>query len=110
MRLLENRVAVVTRATRGIGLAIARTFASHGASLVVAGTNLKENTMITTLKAQLGEKVSTVPLALEAHGQDKSYPQVYPPLAVVFAETVQDVQEVLAWCRANKTPVIPYGV
>lgn len=65
--------------------------------------------MITPLKAQLGEKVSTVPLALEAHGQDKSYPQVYPPLAVVFAETVQDVQEVLAWCRANKTPVIPYG-
>ena len=51
--------------------------------------------MITELKAQLGEKVSTVPLALEAHGQDKSYPQVYPPLAVVFAETVQDVQEVL---------------
>jgi len=70
---------------------------------------LQENTMITTLKAQLGEKVSTVPLALEAHGQDKSYPRVYPPLAVVFAETVQDVQEVLAWCRVNKTPVIPYG-
>ena len=65
--------------------------------------------MITTLKAQLGEKVSTVPLTLEAHGQDKSYPQVYPSLAVVFAETVQDVQEVLAWCRVNKTPVIPYG-
>ncbi len=64
--------------------------------------------MIRTLKAQLGGKVSTVPLALEVHGQDKSYPQVYPPLAVVFTETVQDVQEVLAWCRANKTPVIPY--
>jgi NAD(P)-dependent dehydrogenase (short-subunit alcohol dehydrogenase family) len=41
MRLLENRVAVVTGATRGIGLAIARTFASHGVSLVVADTNLR---------------------------------------------------------------------
>ena len=64
MRLLENRVAVVTGATRGVGLAIARTFASHGASLVVAGEyGEKENTMIRTLKVQLGEKVSTVPLA-----------------------------------------------
>jgi NAD(P)-dependent dehydrogenase (short-subunit alcohol dehydrogenase family) len=34
MRLLENRVAVVAGATRGIGLAIARTFASHGASVL----------------------------------------------------------------------------
>src|SRR5438105_2725382 len=65
--------------------------------------------MIATLKAHLGEKVSTTPAVLEAHGQDKSYPQIYPPLAVVFAESVQDVQEVLAWCRENKTPLIPYG-
>jgi 3-oxoacyl-[acyl-carrier protein] reductase len=42
MRLLENRVAVVTGSTRGIGLAIARTFASHGASVVISGTKLKE--------------------------------------------------------------------
>ncbi len=42
MRLLENRVAVVTGSTRGIGLAIARTFASHGASVVITGTKLKE--------------------------------------------------------------------
>jgi 3-oxoacyl-[acyl-carrier protein] reductase len=41
VRLLENRVAVITGSTRGIGLAIARTFASHGASLVIADLNLK---------------------------------------------------------------------
>jgi NAD(P)-dependent dehydrogenase (short-subunit alcohol dehydrogenase family) len=41
VRLLENRVAVVSGSTRGIGLAIARTFASHGASVVITGMELK---------------------------------------------------------------------
>jgi 3-oxoacyl-[acyl-carrier protein] reductase len=34
--LLEGRVAVVTGAARGIGLAIAKTFAEHGSSLVLS--------------------------------------------------------------------------
>src|SRR5438876_12365801 len=41
MRLLENRVAVVTGSTRGIGLAVAHTFADHGDSVVITGTNLE---------------------------------------------------------------------
>ncbi len=65
--------------------------------------------MIATLKARLGEKVSDDPAILEVHGKDASYPKVVPPLAVVFAESREDVQEVLAWCRENHTPVIPYG-
>lgn len=65
--------------------------------------------MIATLQARLGEKVSVDPGVLEAHGHDSSYPQVYAPLAVVFAESVEDVQEVLAWCRENSTPVIAFG-
>ena len=46
---------------------------------------------------------------LERHGQDRNYPQVYPPLAVVFAETVADVQEALRWAREAGVAVIPYG-
>lgn len=65
--------------------------------------------MLTTLKALLGEKVSTNPTVLTAHGQDKSYPEIYPPLAVVYAESVKDVQDVLHWCREHHTPVIPFG-
>src|SRR5437868_1535152 len=65
--------------------------------------------MIATLKARLGEKVSDDPAILEMHGKDASYPEVIPPMAVVFAESREDVQQVLAWCRENHTPVIPYG-
>src|SRR5947209_11362689 len=65
--------------------------------------------MIAALKAQLGEKVNTDSAVLEAHGKDSIYPEVYPALAVVFAESVEDVQRVLAWSRENSTPVIPFG-
>lgn len=65
--------------------------------------------MLTQLQERLGTKVVTDPAVLEAHGQDKSYPQVYPPVAVVFAESVADVQAALAWARAENMPVIPYG-
>jgi 3-oxoacyl-[acyl-carrier protein] reductase len=41
MKLLEKRVAVVTGAAQGIGMAIASTFAIHGASLVIADLNLE---------------------------------------------------------------------
>jgi 3-oxoacyl-[acyl-carrier protein] reductase len=39
MRLLEGQAAVVTGAAQGIGLAIARVFADHGARLVLADVN-----------------------------------------------------------------------
>ena len=65
--------------------------------------------MIETLKAQLGEKVNTDSVVLEAHGKDTLYPEVYPALAVVFAESVEDVRSVLAWARENSTAVIPFG-
>src|SRR5260221_12297570 len=60
MRLLENRVAVVTGARRGIGLAIARTFASHGASLVIAGTNLETAEAVKANIGALGTKALAV--------------------------------------------------
>ncbi len=66
--------------------------------------------MIATLKGLLGEKVSFDPTVLEAHGKDTSYPELHPPEAVVFAESVEDVLKVLAWCHQHQTPVIPFGV
>src|SRR5579885_1053119 len=65
--------------------------------------------MLATLQKRLGAKVVVDPAVLEAHGQDKNYPQVFPPLAVVFAESVADVQETLSWAREMQVPVIAYG-
>lgn len=39
MKLLQDKVAVVTGSTSGIGEAIVRTFAAHGAKVVVTGRN-----------------------------------------------------------------------
>ena len=66
--------------------------------------------MIATLKDLFGEKVSFDPTILEVHGKDTSYPEVLSPEAVVFAESVEDVLKVLAWCHEHRTPVIPFGV
>src|SRR6266516_2796235 len=65
--------------------------------------------MIASLKALLRANVSFDPTVLEAHGKDTSYPEVHPPEAVVFAESLQDVLKVLAWCHKHQTPVIPFG-
>ncbi len=62
------------------------------------------------LEALLGKgKVSTSPSVLEQHGRDENFPEVRPPLAVAYAESREDVQTVLQWCRNERIPLIPYG-
>lgn len=65
--------------------------------------------MLAKLQERMGAKVVLEPAVLDAHGQDRNYPQVYPPLAVVFAESVEDVREALSWAREAGVAVIPYG-
>lgn len=50
-RLLEGKAAIITGSSRGIGKAIALAFASHGAGLVIHGTD--ENSL-EALKSELG--------------------------------------------------------
>jgi D-lactate dehydrogenase (cytochrome) len=62
------------------------------------------------LQARLKEgQVSTSASILEQHGRDENYPEVRPPLAVAFAESREDVQTVLEWCRAERVSLIPFG-
>src|SRR5438477_1579541 len=62
------------------------------------------------LQALLGAaKVSTSPSVLEQHGRDENFPEVRPPLAVAYAESKEDVQTVLEWCRTWHILLIPFG-
>lgn len=62
------------------------------------------------LQTLLGdEKISISPSVLDQHGRDENFPEVRPPLAVAYAESKEDVQKVLEWCRTWHIPVIPYG-
>lgn len=65
--------------------------------------------MLESLKNLLPQKVSTARTDLETHGKDESYPVRHPPLAVVFAESLADIQTTLAWAREHHLPVIPFG-
>ena len=65
--------------------------------------------IIETLQAILGEKVSINPYVLEAHGRDENQTPGQLPQAVVFAESVADVQTTLAWAREQHTAVIAFG-
>ena len=44
------------------------------------------------------------------HGRDESVHEPLPPLAVVFAESTEEVALVVTLCAEYKVPMIPYGV
>lgn len=65
--------------------------------------------MVESLQRLLPQKVSTAPAELETHGKDESYPVHRPPIAVVYAENLSDIQTALSWAREQGVPVIPFG-
>lgn len=65
--------------------------------------------ILDSLESKLDKKVSTNQYVLEEHGRDENFPNVNPPLAVVFAETVADIQTTLSWAHETKIPVIAFG-
>jgi NAD(P)-dependent dehydrogenase (short-subunit alcohol dehydrogenase family) len=62
---LKGKVAVVTGGSRGLGLAIARAYAAHGADLVIASRKLDACTAVAT-ELSRSYKVRALPLAFHA--------------------------------------------
>lgn len=61
------------------------------------------------LRARFGDRFSTAPAVLARHGQDESYHTPMPPDGVVFAESTEEVAEIVRLCAAHRVPVIPFG-
>src|SRR3982074_1841819 len=66
--------------------------------------------VVTELKALLGERVSTSAAVREHHGKDESYFPYALPDAVVYPKTTEEVRDVVNICRRHRVPMIPYGV
>ncbi len=65
--------------------------------------------VISELRALLGERLSTSAAVRELHGTDESYHRPEPPDAVAFAQSTEEVAEIVKICARHKTPVIPFG-
>ena len=66
--------------------------------------------LLQALQARFGAAQCSTALAVrEQHGRDEGSLQAPPPEAVVFAESTQDVQDLLRLASRYAVPVIPYG-
>jgi D-lactate dehydrogenase (cytochrome) len=64
---------------------------------------------IADLTAALGNRVVTSQAVREQHGHTTTWHKNLPPDAVVYAQTTEDVQQIVGICAAHGVPVIPFG-
>jgi D-lactate dehydrogenase (cytochrome) len=69
-----------------------------------------DQSVLSELKALLGERVSTSGAVREHHGKDESYFPYALPDVVVFVESTEEVRDVVNICRRHRVPMIPFGV
>ncbi len=66
-------------------------------------------TALAELGALLGDRFTVAQAVREAHGRDESWHPVAMPDAVAFAETTEEVAQIVRICAAHGLPVIPFG-
>ena len=64
---------------------------------------------IESLTHLLGDRLSTAATICERHGKDASYHPCVPPDAVAFAQSTEEVSEIVKVCARHKVPIIPFG-
>ena len=66
-------------------------------------------TLIEELRDLLGDRLSTSTSVLEQHGRGESWHPIQAPDAVCFAQSNEEVAEIVKRCAATSTPVIAFG-
>jgi D-lactate dehydrogenase (cytochrome) len=61
------------------------------------------------LRSRFGARFSTAQSVRDHHGRDESPFPLTPPDAVVFAQSTEEVVEIVAACREHRFPIIAYG-
>jgi D-lactate dehydrogenase (cytochrome) len=64
---------------------------------------------IASLQQLLSDRLSTAAPMRERHGKDASYHPCVPPDAVAFAQSTEEVSEIVKICALHKVPLIPFG-
>jgi D-lactate dehydrogenase (cytochrome) len=67
------------------------------------------STLAGTLRSRFGDRFSTAQALREQHGRGESHHMPAIPDAVVFAESTEEVAELVRLCAAEDVPVIAYG-
>ena len=72
-------------------------------------TTVSSKVCFDELRTLLNDRFSTSHNVREYHGKDESFHKPYPPDAVVFVRTNEEVSEIVRICHRYQTPVIPFG-
>jgi D-lactate dehydrogenase (cytochrome) len=64
---------------------------------------------IASLQELLGDRLSNAASAREQHGGDAPYHPCVPPDAVAFAQSTEEVSEIVKLCAGHRVPIIPFG-
>ncbi len=66
-------------------------------------------TVLGVLKQQFGERCQTGQAIREQHGHTTTWIENQAPDAVIFAESTQEVSDIVRVCADHKVPIIAYG-
>ncbi|WP_420414519.1 FAD-binding oxidoreductase [Roseibium sp.] len=72
-------------------------------------SNNNVDAVVETLKTRFGDRCATSAALREQHGHTTTWIKTQPPDAVVFAQTTEEVSEIVKLCAEAKVPVIAYG-
>ncbi len=82
---------------------------NHPKPLLSALKRPLPDALATALKARFGDRFSVAQAVRDHHGKDESPFPTVPPDAVVFAESTEEVVEIVRLCASHRYPLIPYG-